>query len=596
MGDSDVLSILTKALDNFSESVEKEIEEVRKQKEEVMNIRNGILNEMQSGQYVRNDSVLILSAPKVIIGNVDINGHLMGGSEVIIRGNTVSLEATGSTESGGTILSRAASIRNIAVDPGVDGSENVVCTNRSEIVSQATSIVLDSSTDKGSFVSFPGGATGITLSSETGIALNATPSSEKKSSQIDEELTDLENKITSLKEDIKNQMTQIKSVFSDLQDTMDTQMDINDDEMNLCMEYNDLRDLKEIFAAQKLTLVGSVATYVDMATELAETTRRKKDLEEIKKGLPADSDFKTAPTGSSISLNSELINITSIDGDGNLRDGDSAGFNIHAPHVSITAKDATGATMKDSSFDVTVQDITLETPESTLDEKQANGDILAAGSVKITSKDILIQSIDNEMKEGEVAEKALTKDSKLTLRTENVIVSNTDTEGKSTGRIDLNAKDIRIAAYDVDKESRADTEMAKGSQTQILTEKIFVGSNKDKKAAELVQVAGKAVGVMGKETAEMQEGEAKSVLTLNGGNVTAGGSAVKLQGNTTIEGNADIKGETKSPKVTSDQVEVKSAFKSPNINDTMGAGVPGQAGKPSAKLTEQEGQAAAASK
>ena len=105
---------------------------------------------------------------------------------------------------------------------------------------------------------------------------------------------------------------------------------------------------------------------------------------------------------------------------------------------------------------------------------------------------------------------------------------------------------------------------------------------------ELVQVAAKKVGIMGKETAEMQEGEAKSVVTLSGGNVTAGGSKVELKGNTTIEGNAEIKGETKTPKLTSDQVEAKSAFKSPNINDSMGAGMPGQAGKPSAKLKEEE--------
>lgn len=592
MADSDILSILTKALDKFNSSIEKDVAEVRKQKEEVMAVRNTMFNEVQNGQYVRNESALILSAPRIIIGNVDQNGNLMGGSEIVIRGNTLSLEATGTPETGGSITSRAASIRHIAVDPGIDGKENIVCTNRSEVVSQANSIVLDSSTDKGSFVSHAGDTIGICLQSETGITLNATPSVKNKSAQIDAEKTALESNITALKSSIQNQRSKIDTLLKSLQDTVKKQFEHNDNELILSMDHADLLELKEVFTTQRLVLAEAISMYVDTVANLAEQCRRKKALDNIKTELSKIKDFEKNPIGANITMNTEAVRITAIDGDGNLRDNAAAGLSIRAPHMSIDSTDYKGATMKDSSVSISTQDISLKTVNAKLDDKKTKGDIPATGSVMITSKNIIVQAVDNELMDGKIQEKALTKDGTFALRVENVLVSNTATDGKATGKIDLNAKDIRIAAYDLDKEKRTDKEMAKGSQVQVLTEKVFIGSNKAKKAVELVQVAAKQVGIMGKETAEMQEGEAKSVLTLSGGNVTAGGSAVELKGNTTIEGNADIKGEAKAPKVTSDQVEAKSAFKSPNINDTMGAGVPGSPGKPSAKLKEAEGKAA----
>ena len=49
-----------------------------------------------------------------------------------------------------------------------------------------------------------------------------------------------------------------------------------------------------------------------------------------------------------------------------------------------------------------------------------------------------------------------------------------------------------------------------------------------------------------------------------------------------------MKDELKAPKVVGDNIEAKSAFKSPNIKDGMGAGSGGGGGKLSTKLKTED--------
>ena len=112
------------ALDNLHDSVEKDLEEIRKQKEEIQQIKTEIFNRMAQGQYIRDDHRIVISAPEIVIGNVDCTGMLWSetGSTVVIRGNGVHLEGTGAS---GIVESRATTISQLAVDPGIDGQEDV---------------------------------------------------------------------------------------------------------------------------------------------------------------------------------------------------------------------------------------------------------------------------------------------------------------------------------------------------------------------------------------------------------------------------------------------------------------------------------------
>ena len=164
----------------------------------------------------------------------------------------------------------------------------------------------------------------------------------------------------------------------------------------------------------------------------------------------------------------------------------------------------------------------------------------------------------------------------------------TDTEGNSSGSIAMNAKNIKVASINVEKEKRTDKELAKDSQMLLLSDKMFIGKSDKDNASQLVQVGSDKVAVFATTTAELQQGEAKAGVTLDGGNVALGGDKVELKGDTTIGGKADIKGETTGPKAKFDNLEAGSAFKSPNISDGMGVPSAASAGKPSAKLKEEE--------
>ena len=80
----------------MADSVEKDLKEIRKCKADVQQMKLDVVAEVQKGRYVRDNEQLIISAPRIILGNVDRNGTLKpGASEIIIRGTQVGVEAAG---------------------------------------------------------------------------------------------------------------------------------------------------------------------------------------------------------------------------------------------------------------------------------------------------------------------------------------------------------------------------------------------------------------------------------------------------------------------------------------------------------------------
>ena len=71
-------------LGNFQDCVQKDLEEIHKQKAEIQQMKADLFKEMEGFKYYRDEQRLILSAPEVIIGNVDESGDLMGCTGKII--------------------------------------------------------------------------------------------------------------------------------------------------------------------------------------------------------------------------------------------------------------------------------------------------------------------------------------------------------------------------------------------------------------------------------------------------------------------------------------------------------------------------------
>ena len=169
---------------------------------------------------------------------------------------------------------------------------------------------------------------------------------------------------------------------------------------------------------------------------------------------------------------------------------------------------------------------------------------------------------------------------------ENVELSATETEGKATGRVEVNAKKVEVKSVDVDKEKRTEKSLAAGSSMLLLSEKMFVGSRDSKTRSKQMQVVGDKTAILADTTLELQQ--AKAVVQLSGGNTSVGGGNLDLYGKTTLQGDVTAKGEIKGGDLEVKNMNVKSSFKSPCTSEGMA--VPGApaTGKLNAKLKEEE--------
>ena len=78
-------------LSTFESSVEKDLKEIRQCKAEIQGLKVELINQMKKGRFVRDENRLVLSAPEVIIGNVDESGKLLSGGYVVVRGQQVDM-------------------------------------------------------------------------------------------------------------------------------------------------------------------------------------------------------------------------------------------------------------------------------------------------------------------------------------------------------------------------------------------------------------------------------------------------------------------------------------------------------------------------
>ena len=636
-----------KLLDSFQNSVEKDLAEIHQKKAEVEQIKSDLLDKMGEGLFYRDDSRIVISAPEIVIGNVDKSGDLKGFGRVIIKGNEISEEGVGEF---GKIISRAPSIRQVAVDPGIDGVENVVCST-SEIVSQATDIVLHSSDAKDAFSQTPlkAGKGGIRIHADNHLELEAAVSAEGRKKTIENEVKTLKTQADNLKKQMEDQKKSLEAFFKQMSDMLDEEEKLNDSENYLSrISMQDIDQLHKNMDALLPSLYRSTANFIHTISVLAEVNRKKKALETEKDTIKTGDDFKTKTTGASMTIKAENIQVATADGDGNLHTNKEAGINIKSPRVGMSMADSAGKLVENGGFSVNAQNISLTSANLSDDGKElpvtgkvsiksktinmeaidyqkddkgikekgltadgkvsitaktvevattnpkdierddkgkvTKGEYTAEGDVIIKSKTVSVESLDYEVTDGKLKTKALTAGGKIAVRAEKTDVLAADAEGKAAGSISLNAKAVNVKSMDVDKESLADSALAAGSTMTLVSEKMYVGAmSKDIKSQKL-QAVSQEMGLFADNTFEAQQGDGKAVLQLDGENASLGGSKTQVFGETTINADTEVKGAIKAPSAAIDSLEAKSSFKSPNISDGMGGGGAGGGGSLSAKL------------
>ena len=643
-----------KMLEKFQQCVDKGVEEMHQQKAEVQQIKTDIFNRLDRGAYYHDDERIVISAPEIVIGNVDKSGALNGSyvGTVVIKGSDVSLEGVGET---GRIVSRAPIIHQKAVNPGIDGRENVVCDS-SEIVSQACDIVLHSSDAKGEFSQLPlhAGRGGISLHADKKFNIEAAVTAERRKKQIEDVIKGLDTQSKELKKSVENQKKAVDKFLQDMIKLAEKEEKLNaPKDHSTFTNLTNISEIHEQIEALLPSVYRSTQTFIDLVSELAEVNRRKKALEKEKGAIKTGDDFKKKSTGASMSVVAESISVATADGDGNLHTNPGAGIRVKTPRMGLNMHDDQGALAKDGYFSVSAQNITLDTVNpkdkgkewpmegkvkiqskdinleaidykmndknqlwekeltkegkitmsaKTVEVSTANpkgierdekgklikGEFVGEGDVIIRSKTVSVESFDYEVKDGKLSTKALTKDGKLGIRTEKTTVIAADAEGKATGSINLNAKAVNVKSMDVDKEKLTDSKLAAGSTMTLVSEKMYVGAKSKDVKSKKVQTVSEEIGAFADKTLEMQQGEGKAAVQLDGGNAAVSGSKTQVYGETTINGKTEVKDELKAPKVVGDSVEAKSAFKSKNISDGMAMGGASGSGKLSTKLKTED--------
>lgn len=655
-----------KKLSAFEDSVEKKLEDIRKCKEEVQQLKSELTNHIQKGQYIRDDQRLILSAPEVIIGNLDPNGLLYsdGDSTVIVRGTQVSLQGVGP---GGQVDTRAVSIRQTAEDPGIDGQEHVVM-GLSQVVSQARSIVLQSENAEGAFSSVaiaPLGS-GVCIRSDQEIEIGALATAESREKRLDELIASCKTQKSLLKTQASDHKSSFKELVKEIEHLLDDKTDMLKDDDDARTNYQDIYVVDEEMERVSGALSDAMYSYSQTLSMLAEVNRQIECFTKEKNAIIKGNDFKTKTTGTSVAIASENISIASLDGEGNVRDNAGAGVNIIGNEVSILSTNLTDGALKENgevliqakNVEVTTaspnnvqynegeyvansaeypavgdillrsKNITLESLDYILEEKKIkekgltgdgrisvraktidvsteqianpevneNGELTKAsytvdGDLNVRSKTVTVESVNYDLEDGKKKETALPAEGKVSIRANKMDFSATDTEGKATGSINVNAKAVAVKSMDVDKDSKADSALAAGSTMVLVSDKMFVGAKtKDIKSTK-VQMVSQEVAAFADKTLEIQQGDGKALVQLEGGNASVGGTKTQVYGDTTINAKTEIKGEVKAPKVTADDLVASKHFKAPNTEDGMPAAPGGGGGSLSAKLKTEDAPA-----
>lgn len=641
-------------LKKFQDSVEKDLDEIRRQKAEIQQIKHDIFNRLAEGKYIHDDHRIVLSAPEIIIGNVDSSGMLWSenGSTITIRGNGVNLEGSGSA---GYVKSRATNISQIAVDPGADGLEEVVRPG-SSVVSQARNIVLQSNDAEGCFSQLPTGVgCGVRIHSDGLMDIDASKSVEVRGEAIANMLSVLKEQKSSLKSASSDRLSEVTSLTDDIKDLLEDMDDLTGGVEDIRSNIGDLIGLQKDYNDLLPSLVPAVEDCVRTISALAEVNRKISCLEAEQEALNSEKDaFTENSTGASLSLKAERISLASVDGDGNVRTNPEASVSVQTGRVSIETMKPDGSLIEDSYVSIHTGDVDISTVNPALTEPgKPDGDYTTGGSFRVNSKDVSFVAADYNLADGEYTESSLTADSGFYVRMQDINLHAVDTEGNSTGSFNLiadkmaltaadkdgnqtgsvdvkaldlflsskdkdgtatgaltmtakdvsllsvdkdgkalgqmvlNGKDVHVKAMDLDDKGK-DKNLAAGSNMVLAAENMFVGRTKSDRQSKTLTLSSEKTGVYGKTTAEMQQGDAKAVVQLDGGNVAIGGSKSQFYGDNTMNGKTDFKGDVTAPKLTADNLEAKTSFKSKNISD--GIAVPGapSSAKLSAKLKEDD--------
>ena len=422
----------------LKEALNQELDDIRNKKRDLFNLNIDSVNKQANvGRVIRDEHRIVLSAPEIIIGDVNLGGVLNpnGGSTIIIRGNKVGLEAAGTS---GQIESRAAIIKQTAENPGIDGLDHVV-EDLSQVVTQGRSVTIDAAnvTPKGYFLNpIMAQAGSVAVNADGNVDLNAVKSKADLTAKLDERLATVNADKGNQTTTVNNEFAQFEQKRQEIEKLLDARKKLESDDANaIRKDYRDLNELNLLISDLQMQLSSDLYNFARNMAKLADLTLQSKYLDTKKNEISNinENDFKTNSTNTAITLNSEKIAIISADGDGKLRTNKDAGLKITANNVMVDGVLKDDGKFEDTSlFSVNTKKVELSTAGMDVKEKNNDGDpkkaeCMAEGDVKIISKNIILEAVNHELDNKEFKEKGLTEDGNIQLRSKNIELSNINT-------------------------------------------------------------------------------------------------------------------------------------------------------------------------
>lgn len=548
-------------LQSYHDDMEKDLETVRKHKKEIQEIRQELYNRLDSGYFLRDDKRIIISAPEIIIGNVDKSGQLQDSrSNVVIRSNEIVLHGVGEA---GYIRNEATNIVQRAVDRGCDGLEEVVHGNAS-VMTQARNILLDSNNSEDVYIRDIDKkmGKGITIHTDSELTIDASVSHTEWTKDIDDRINTFDEPMGQLKDTLNSTLTSIKNTIEQMEDTLKEDGDLLENDVVASTSIGALDTLQLRFSSESKSFYEAVDVFLGALSQYTELFRKKNALKDRKKSETLEA-FKKASTGAKISINAEKIELTNRDGDCLVRENDDTYLQMTSKNIFIGSVNDKEENHEKGKIALRGDSILVET-----NDRKKNGDnfdMSTTGKVEINSKEILVSSLDYEQKKDqERTEKNLTEEGNIRIRAKKINVDGTDLEGKAAGELTMNSGKISVVSAEVDKESLEIKEIHKGGTLELATETVTIG----KDAAE--KILSEKIEAKTNTELKLIQGD-KATLTVSGNKLT-----VEDDGTNFSKGELTVDVESKFNKkmtattieandVTGKEVTVNNCLKAPSL-------------------------------
>jgi hypothetical protein len=450
-------------LDDYSNKIKsEEIQAIRNLKDEILaQIKQEVYNQIMHGCFINDDEKIIISAPEIIIGNVDKSGQLkMGDSKIRICGTDISLESIGN---GGIIQARANKIKQTALDPGPEGNDEIVYKD-AEISALSRKITLDSNNafdsladlDQDTYSKFGGIYTrnnpkslctddhGISIHSDSSINIASSIQYKTLKNDLEALSTQLNQEISSLKQKSQEINEKAKLYMELMTDVLSSDKDLKGNDDLTSLSATALDELHIRVGDVSLSYFATIDTYLDTLSRLAEGYRKQKVLEKKRSVLNSFTlDEKSNNTNTSLSLLAEKTMLYSYDGDGKVHKNSK--IDIVSGKVDIRKH----SWVQEYSLNLDFPIITINT-----NKRPDNNKVTAEGNIKISTKNIYAYTDDIECQE-KTEKHTPAKGSSITLSSQNISFTGYDATGKAVGTVDINGKEINITTNDYNKEGEA---------------------------------------------------------------------------------------------------------------------------------------------